>query len=53
MKDTNSIQLSDTAVGRQKAVMKQHVFAVGINLSNEEWEDLTELRKNKLGEGDE
>ncbi len=53
LQDTNSIQLSDTAVGRQKAVIKQHVFAAGIDLSNEEWEELMELRRNKLGEGDE
>ena len=53
LQDTDNIQLANTEVKRQKAVMKQHVFAAGIDPSNEEWEDLTKLRKNKLGKGDE
>ena len=52
LQDTDNIQLAKTEVKRQKAVMKQHVFAAGIDPSNEEWEKLTKLWKNKLGKGD-
>ena len=42
--------LSDTAVGRQKALMKQQMMAAAADLSYEDWKKVEEIGKRKWGE---
>ena len=52
LQDLDNIAMADTAVGREREMMKQGVMSAGVNLSEEEWVKLTELRKRKWGESE-
>ena len=52
LQDLDNIAMADTAVGREREMMKQGLMSAGVNLSEEEWVKLTELRKRKWGESE-
>ena len=44
------VTLADTALGRQRDMMKQQIFSAGVALSHEDFNHLLEIRKRKSDE---
>jgi hypothetical protein len=49
---TAKIELADTAFGRKQVLLKQQVMAARVDLSDNDWKELEDLRKRKCDNSD-